>query len=374
MTSYKKIKKGNYIWFNMASVGEVNLSYSLINKLSKERVEKILITVMTNTGMETAQKKYKNNEKITVIYFPLDSKNKIRKILNKVNIKLLVLIETEIWPNLINEVSKKSKIILLNGRISDKSYKSYLKLKWLLKSLLKKIDTFYMQSDEDVRRIIELGALKDRTEKKSNLKFSIELKKEKIEILDEIKLKYKIGNKKIFVAGSTHSGEEEFILNSIKKMNSYFTFLVPRHIERCDNIENQLLKFKFNYARWSDDNINDNVDVVLVDKIGVLTTLYQIADISFVGGSLVNIGGHNLLEPLYYKKVPIFGKYMQNAQEIANELKKRKIGIEIKKNNDLENAIKSIENKEIDVNCIDDFFRENQKSLKDSLQIIQKSI
>jgi len=374
MTSYKKVENSNYIWFNMASVGEVNLSYSLISKLSNQSDEKILITVMTDTGMETAQKKYKNNEKITITYFPLDSRNIIRKILNKINIKLLVLIETEIWPNLINEVSKKSKIILLNGRISDKSYSSYLKLKWLLKKILNKIDVLYMQSDEDVKRIINLGALKNRTEKKSNLKFSIELKKETEEKLNQIKQKYKINDKKVFVAGSTHLGEEEFILKSMKNISDYFVFLVPRHIERCDEIEKQLLKFKFNYARWTDQNIDDNVNVILVDKIGVLTTLYQISDISFVGGSIVNIGGHNLLEPLYYKKPPIFGEHMQNAQEIADEIKKRKIGIEIKNNVELENAIKSIENKEIAIDRIDNFFKENQKSLKDSLQIIQKSI
>ncbi|MGM0507986.1 MAG: 3-deoxy-D-manno-octulosonic acid transferase [Fusobacteriota bacterium] len=379
--SYKKISFGDYIWFHMSSVGEVNLSERLIKKIASTD-EKILITVMTDTGMSIAKKMYKELKNVHIIYFPLDDKFFIKKLVNKINIKLLVLIETEIWPNLINEVSKKSEIILINGRISDKSYKSYFKIKFLLKNVLNKIDHFFMQTEKDKKRIITLGAIPSNVSINGNLKFNISLPKEKKKDRDKIISKYNI-NKKIFVAGSTHDGEEKFILENLD-LNKFFLFLVPRHITRVEKVERYLNDNNYDYIKWSQKfDYKFKGNIVLVDKMGVLTKLYQIADLVFVGGSLVNVGGHNLLEPLHYGKKPIFGPYMQNAKEIAKEVLNRNIGHRIKTSKDFQEVVSDKLKKDEDSQRkmvvkkdfkIKTFFEENQNGLDQIIKYINKKV
>ncbi|MEG1182452.1 3-deoxy-D-manno-octulosonic acid transferase, partial [Cetobacterium sp.] len=142
------LKKGEkYIWIHCSSVGEINLSDSLIKKIESTYKENLLITVFTDTGFEIAKNKYSNNSRIDILRFPLDDIFIIKRILRLINVSYLILVETEIWPNLINMVSKKGKVILVNGRISNKSYPRYKKLTWLLKPLFKNISKFCMQSD-----------------------------------------------------------------------------------------------------------------------------------------------------------------------------------------------------------------------------------
>jgi tRNA (guanine-N7-)-methyltransferase len=143
-----------YIWIHCSSVGEVNLSDTLIKSLLKRIGKKILITTFTDTGYETAKSRYQNEEQIDILYFPLDDKGCIRKILKKIRVQLLIVIETEIWPNLIREVKKTgAKTIFVNGRISDRSLGRYKKLSTYLKNIFKNVDAFYMQTHRDAGRI-----------------------------------------------------------------------------------------------------------------------------------------------------------------------------------------------------------------------------
>lgn len=306
----------------------------------------------------------------------MDDKKKIKEILNKINLKILVLVETELWPNIINIAHKKgSRIILVNGRISDKSFPKYKKFKFLFEKTISKINYFYMQSEIDKKRIIELGADENCVEKIGNLKFDLNL----IKYSDEEKESYKnflqIQNKKIFVAGSTRTGENEIILEVFKNLKNYILILVPRHLDKVVNIELLIKEKKLNYIKYSDLEKQDmnrplNIDIILVDKIGLLRQLYSIADICFVGGTLVNVGGHNLLEPLFYRKPLFFGKYTQNVLDISKEILNKNIGYQIKDEKEFIERIKEIEKQDDNlIEKIDKFFNDNKHI---SLKIVKK--
>ncbi|WP_315523602.1 tRNA (guanosine(46)-N7)-methyltransferase TrmB [Fusobacterium massiliense] len=369
--NFLDLKKEDYIWIHCSSVGEVNLSEDLVNKFYSISRKNILISVFTDTGYENAVKKYSAKNKIKVIYFPIDDKDKIQEILKKINLQLLVLVETELWPNLINEVNKnKSRIVIVNGRISDRSYPRYKKMKFLLKSMLGKIDYFYMQSEIDKNRIIDLGASNEKVENIGNLKFSISLEKYSDEEKKEYKEFLNILDRKIFVAGSTRTGENEIILNVFEKLKNTVLIIVPRHLENVDKIINLIDKSNLSFIKYSEiekGNTNKK-DIIVVDKMGVLRKLYSISDIAFVGGTLVNIGGHNLLEPLFYRKKPIFGKYTQNVTDISKEILKRNIGFQVQNESEFLEAINSLE-KNNNNDEINNFFEENKFI---SLNIVKK--
>lgn len=423
-------EKKEYIWIHCSSVGEVNLSESLVMKFYTVFKKNILLSVFTDTGYEAAKKKYEKYEKIKIIYFPIDDIKKIREILSNIKLKLLVLIETEIWFNLIEETKKNNaRVIVVNGRISDKSFKNYKKIKFLLKNLLKKIDYFYMQSKVDSDRIIELGAIEEKVENTGNLKFDIKLEKYSEKEKEEYKKSLNIGNKKVFVAGSTRTGEEEILLDVLSEIDNYILVIVPRHLERISKIENLIKEKSFSYIKYSElknsicriqnvletlgsdtsleslrnlgeateentvceawglaeklgnenkvseienlqKKINEKFDIILVDEMGILKKLYSICDVSFVGGTLTNVGGHNLLEPLFYRKPLIFGTYLQNVLDISKEILRRKIGYQVKDTVEFVNIIKNIEkDRLIHTDDINNFFNDNKLL---SLKIVEK--
>ncbi len=364
--SYRNIQKDSnkeYIWINLSSVGEVNVSEPLINRILENRDENILITVMTDTGMETAKNKYAKKERVNIIYFPLDFKFAVKKIVKKLNIKILILIETEIWPNLISVVSKKSKVVLVNGRISDKSFDKYKKLKFLLKGVLNKISLFMMQSQLDKDRIIEIGGDKNRVQVTGNIKFDINFEEVSSEEISEIKEKFNIGEKKVIVAGSTHDKEEELILQIFEELDGYFLFIVPRHIDRCEEIKKKYLKNK-KYIMYSDEKNEVNNSIVLVNRMGLLRKLYAVSDIAFVGGTVANIGGHSLLEPLYYGKMPLFGQNLQNVKDISKIILENKIGYKGRLKAEFIEGIKFIEERQnAEKEEIQEFFKKNRGAL-----------
>jgi len=369
------LKKEEYIWVHCSSVGEVNLSEALVKKILSERKERVLLTVMTDTGMGTAKEKYKDNNRMDILYFPLDDRKVIRNILEKIEMKILILIETEIWPNLISESHKKGKVIIVNGRISDRSFGRYKKLSFYLKNLFKDVDKFYMQSKLDSEKIIEIGADKNRVETLGNLKFDIELEKYDEKTKDEFKKSLGVYQRKVFTAGSTRTGEYETIFKVFKKLTNTLLILVPRHIERVPEIETLIKKEGMTYKKYSkiDSDNFEKTDIILVDKIGVLRKLYSIADIAFVGGTLVDIGGHSLLEPLFYGKTPIFGPYLQNVKDISKEILKKNIGYKVENADEFLEAVNKIEkNSDMYKKNIEIFFEENSKTAEKILVRIDK--
>ncbi|MDU1909731.1 3-deoxy-D-manno-octulosonic acid transferase [Fusobacterium sp.] len=369
------LKKEEYIWVHCSSVGEVNLSEVLVKKILSERKERIFLTVMTDTGIETAKDKYKDNNRVDILYFPLDDRKIIRSMLEKIQMKILILIETEIWPNLIHESHKKGRVIIVNGRISDRSYGRYKKLSFYLRNLFKDVDRFYMQSKLDSEKIIKIGANENKVETLGNLKFDIELEKFDKKTKDDFKKSLGVYGRKIFTAGSTRTGEYETIFKVFKKLTNTLLVLVPRHIERVQEIEILIKKEGMTYKKYSkiDSDNFEKTDIILVDKIGILRKLYSIADIAFVGGTLVDIGGHSLLEPLFYGKTPIFGPYLQNVKDISKEILKKNIGYKVENADEFLEAVNKIEkNSDTCKKNIEIFFEENNKTAEKILQRIDK--
>jgi 3-deoxy-D-manno-octulosonic-acid transferase len=263
---------------------------------------------------------------------------------------------------------------MINGRISDRSINSYNRIKFLLKGLFKYIDIFIMQTEQDKKRIISLGAESNRVYNYGNLKFNIELPIfDRLE-LEKLKEKLEIDGERVFVAGSTRDDEEEYILEAFDKLENTILILVPRHIERTDDICRRLLDGKYHYERWS--KIEESLGVIhelpkrqiiIVDKIGELRKLYAICDVAYVGGTLVNIGGHSLLEPLFYRKPPIFGPYLQNVRNIAKEVLAREIGFQVNDSEELYEILSKYdflinnhkENEKNMIERIEQFFEEN---------------
>jgi 3-deoxy-D-manno-octulosonic-acid transferase len=373
---FSSLKKEEYIWVHCSSVGEINLSETLIKKLLDNRKERILLTMFTDTGIGVARDKFVKNERVDIFYFPLDDRKNILDILKRIKLNLLILVETEIWPNLITEIGKKSKVIIVNGRISDRSFKRYQKLSSYLKKIFLYVDRFYMQSDEDSRRIIEIGAEKSRVETLGNLKFDISFQKYNDEERKELQSLFNVDSRKVFTAGSSRSGEYEILLDTFKNLKNTLLVLVPRHIERTPKIEEIIKEYGFSYKKYSElESKKEKTDIIIVDKIGILRKIYSITDIAFVGGTLVNIGGHSLLEPLFYGKTPIFGPYLQNVKEISREILELGLGYKVTNVNEFLEAIKEIGIKqESSSEKIRELFEKNNRTADKIVERIKKLI
>ena len=336
---FQKIGNDNFLneeeeatLIHFSSVGEFNLSQELIEKiLESGKKEKIILSVMTDTGFSAVNKKYSENDNVKVFYFPLDDFFVLRKIYKKYKIRKTIIIETEIWPNLYYFAAKNGKLFIVNGRLTERKLKSYLKFKWFIRNTVNRAEKIMVQSDFDKKRYEKLGISENKIKVYKNLKYSIKYN----EISDE-KKKYYFDtvldkNKKIIVCGSTRPNEEKIWLEVLKKINQnneYQLVLVPRHLERIDEIEKIILEnfSKKDYLLLTaieKNKINleaeNKKEIVIIDKMGILADFYQLADFVFVGGTLVNIGGHSILEPLFYGKKPIIGKYFQNIEEIVRD-------------------------------------------------------
>ncbi|MGL5989112.1 3-deoxy-D-manno-octulosonic acid transferase [Cetobacterium sp.] len=364
-----------YIWLHCSSVGEVNLSDALIKKIKKNFNDYILITVFTETGYEIALNKYSKDDRISILRFPLDDFFVLKMIFKRINVSKVILIETEIWPNLITLASKVAKVYIVNGRISMKSFPKYKKIIFLLKSIFSKIDGFFMQSEEDKNRIIQLGANSNKVFVTGNLKFDISF--EEFSKKEMLNLKYliKADSKKIFVAGSTREGEDSILIDISKELKNTLFILVPRHLERIPDIEILLDNSNLKYTKLSNlenHSNSDNFEVLIVDKMGVLRKFYAIADIVFVGGTLVNIGGHSLLEPLFYGKTPIFGPYLQNVKDISKDILTLRIGHKINNKDEFLNAINLLETNPVSENKIKEFFKSNQNAAEKTIKFMEE--
>jgi len=334
---------------HFSSVGEFNLSKELIEKILQvrkgEKKQKVILSVMTDTGFSAVSKIYSEDKNVKIFYFPLDDFFAMKKIYKKYKIEKTIVVETEIWPNLYYFAQKNGQLFIVNGRLTEKKLKSYLKFGWLIRKTLNCATKIMVQSIPDKERYERLGIDKNKIKVYKNLKYSIKYNKisneQKKYYLDTIINK----NKKVIVCGSTRPNEEKIWLEVFKMINidnEYQLVLVPRHLERLGEIENIILE-KFSKDDYSlitqieKEKINfktqDWKKIIVVDKMGVLTDFYQLADFVFVGGTLVDIGGHSILEPLYYGKKPIIGKYFQNIEEIVKDAKELGF-VEIVKNKD----------------------------------------
>ncbi len=319
------------VWIHAASVGEVFCSVPVLKRMRKEFSQiKFVITTMTSTGNETAKTHLPEADQI--LFVPVDHPLIVRRAIKKIQPGMLLVAETELWPNLLRLCGKKGvPIVLFNGRISQKSFKRYLLFKFFFTECLKYISLFLMQTEEDGIRIVKIGADPKKTRVVGNLKFDQTFSNFTQGAMGKMAKALGLrGNEKILIAGSTHSGEEEILVGLYKELKKIEPHLVlilaPRHLERLEEVEKILTRESVPWLRKSSLSKDTGWvhqgphDVILLDTMGELMSLYGLGTLVFVGGSLVRVGGHNPLEPLFLKKCTFFGPHMFHFAEISRSL------------------------------------------------------
>lgn len=386
-----QVKNKDIIWVHAVSVGEVIAASPIIDAIRKKFPKySFLISTVTDTGQDMARKAISNPKEI--IYFPLDFKWIVSKVLKSIKPKLLIMVETELWPNFIRETKKREiPLAVVNGRISPGSFKGYRVIKPFLKGVLFNIDLFCMQSELDEERIISVGAPEEKVHTTGNVKF--DGLKTKVSDREKLTKELKISSKDlILVAGSTHPKEEDIILDIYQKAKEEFPslrlLLAPRHPERIKEVESLCKNRNLFYIRRSQlSNISakltadrqdqeSRIKIILLDTIGELAKIYSLATVVFVGGSLVPIGGHNILEPAALGKAPLFGPCMHNFIESARLLLEGKGGIQVKDKEELLERILNLlknakERKELGINA-QRIVKEHQGASEKTVELIGK--
>ena len=339
---YTKYNKGKLIWFHGSSVGEIMSVIPLIQELEKnKKINKILITSNTLSSSKIIPKfKFK---KTIHQFYPIDSNFLVKKFLNHWNPSLCIFIESEIWPNMLYEIKKKNTpLILLNARITKKSFNRWNRFKEYSKSLFNKFNICLVQNKETAIYLSKLGC--KNIKKIGNLKLCENKKIYDYKLNNFQKNFFK--NKKVLLCGlSTHNTEEKFCINifkSLKKKTNEILILIPRHINRVDEIirelnQNRLMSHKHSIK----SKINKNTKVYLVDTYGEAKKFVNLSNIVFQGGSLIPHGGQNPLEAVREGCLVIHGPNVQNFTEIYSFLNKEKISFEFKNINKAKKLIKS---------------------------------
>ena len=317
------------IWVHALSVGEVISSVPLVKEVKKlYRDRKIVFSVSTKTGFEIADKLLKENVN-GLFFFPYDFIFSVKRIIGKVDPAVVIMVETDIWPNFLFEMKKRNvPVVLVNARLSKKSFSGYRKLLFFTKPVFTTFSKICAQTAEDASRFSLLGVPKEKIKTTGNLKFDQTYEPVPGKKIENLRRSMNIcPGQKVLLAGSTHKGEESILTDAFLRAKKDFPDLLlviaPRDPERagyvCKIFESAgfysvLMK---NVQKTGPDK---KVDVIVVDTIGILRNLYALAEIAFVGGSLVKSGGHNPLEPAAFSKPVIFGRDMSNFSQISDML------------------------------------------------------
>jgi 3-deoxy-D-manno-octulosonic-acid transferase len=307
------------IWVHAVSVGEVLAARTLLVALRQRHPgRRLLLSTTTLTGQAIARQSVGSVDGI--FFAPFDFRGPVRRVLDVIRPELLVLVETELWPNLIHEaVRRGARVAVVNGRLSPRSFERYRRVRALLRHVLAEVDLFLMQSAPHAERIVALGAPPASVRVSGNLKFDALAAPHVTSSLAQL---FRTTGP-LIVAGSTVEGEEDAVLRAFQHVRAARPdarlILAPRHPERCDGVVPLVESLGLSCMRrstlqpgaWTDE-------VVLLDTLGELAQLYELAAVVFVGGSLVPAGGHNILEPAVAGKTVVIGPHMQNFQEIAD--------------------------------------------------------
>lgn len=312
------------VWIQAVSVGEVLAVRPLLADLRLKYPRlRIYLSTTTRTGQELATRLA--GEVDGVFYFPFDWTATVRRTLDRVKPRLFVMVETEIWPNLLRECRRRGiPTMLINGRISYRSYPRYRLVRPLFARVLADVTRFCAQGEETARRLVDLGASPDRITVTGSLKFDALDAASLARGRDRVLRFFRVSaNRPVVVAGSTLRGEETAVARAFNRLRTSgsraLLVVAPRHPERAAEAVRACQQEGLSTVLRSELAIDGEprADCVVLDTIGELAQLYQIATVAFVGGSLVNAGGHNILEPALFGRPIIFGPYMQNFAEIA---------------------------------------------------------
>jgi len=301
------------IWVHAVSVGEVNASLPLLNRLKSAYPDRTLIlSTITDTGQKVARDK--SPEGTVVVYLPFDIGVILKHCFNKVRPGILIIMETELWPNLLRTAAGSNiPVLMINGRISEKSSIGYRKISFFMKRVFSFVDKFGMQSNLDAGRLISIGADKQKVLILGNLKFDMQLSDKVPDWIGQL-------NGPVIVAGSTHKGEEELILSAflenINRFPGLKLVIAPRRPERfwevADMIASKGVPFVRRSAIGGGSEVAAGANVILLDTVGELSAVYGIASLAIIGKSFTGTGGQNPLEPAYWGRPIICGPHMEN--------------------------------------------------------------
>jgi 3-deoxy-D-manno-octulosonic-acid transferase len=320
------------LWIHAVSMGEVLAVVPLVTTIHHAYPHlAIIISTITDTGREAVEQRLSGIARHC--YLPLDWPWTVRRFIRHLRPKAFFVVETELWPNLLKELQAHGvSNVLVNGRLSTKSFEGYLRVKSFMKQVLSSFRLCLVQSDRDAQRLIALGANCERVHQTGNIKFDVELVG--IDGQENRFASQLIGlhdGEILIVAGSTHPKEEEELLlcyqDLLEEYPQAVFLMAPRHIERSDQLEDAIRSFGFEVVRRSRIGINESGSiavrrprVIVLDTRGELAHVYALARVTFVGGTFVPVGGHNLLEPASWGKPVLFGSFTDHCQEIADLL------------------------------------------------------
>jgi 3-deoxy-D-manno-octulosonic-acid transferase len=318
------------IWIHSVSVGEALSAEPLVKKLlQKYPNERFVLTTTTPTGSDVIKRLYNSYPNMLHMYIPYDVQTFVNSFFVKLNPKLFIIVETEIWPNILNKCFREDvPVIITNARLSKRSLRNYTKIPFARELLFSNISHISAQTEKDAKRFCSLGVSKEKISITGNLKYSLITPENLNEKM--VHLKESIVNRPVWIAGSTHQGEEEAVLQAHKEILKTYPncllIVVPRHKERFTKVEKIISNNKLSFQKRSSfkNEIYKHTQVYLGDTMGELLHLYYISDITFVGGTLIDNGGHNLLEPAALNKPIISGTSLYNFSQISKALVKNK--------------------------------------------------
>lgn len=327
------------IWLHCVSVGEVNAARPLVDEISQAFPgHRLVISTTTKTGQELAGEIFREKA-AAIFYFPFDWKFSVQRALQHFRPSLVLLMETEIWPRFIYETNRiGARAVIVNGRLSARSARSYSRVGFFIPSVLSKIDLALMQGEADAERIISIGMAAEKVAVTGNIKFDFQIGESEVLLTSEFQQRFAIDDSRpLILAASTHEPEELWILRAVFSGDSAQgssvprLMIAPRHPERFEAIAKEIESFchsdkagglNLRFARRSNSKseADTGADIILLDTIGELRAAYPLAEIVFVGGSLIRHGGQNVLEPAAAGKAVITGPYTHNFADIIDIL------------------------------------------------------
>ncbi len=321
-------------WVHAVSVGESAVAVPLVEGIRRRWPELgIVVSTITPTGARIVADRLATAA--VHRYFPIDLPGPVRRAIDAARPRFFIAIETELWPNFLRALARRRvPAMIANGRISDRSFRRYRRVRWLMRRVLADVSVFAMQSEEDARRIVALGAPLERVVVTGNLKG--DLVPEKGETAAQWRRRLGLGaHERLWIAGSTHRGEEAVVLDAFlgarARWPDLILLLAPRHPERAGEVEELVRSRGLGPARRSRPPRERAPGAVLIlDTVGELAELYSLAEVVFVGGSLVPVGGHNVLEPAMRGKPVLFGPHTSNFREGAELLQRSGGGLVVK--------------------------------------------
>lgn len=344
------------LWIHAVSMGEVIAAVPLVTAIHKAFPHlAITISTVTDTGREAVEQRLAGIARHC--YLPLDWAWTVRRFIRHLRPKVFMVVETELWPNLLKELHAQGVPCgLVNGRLSTRSFPRYLRVKSFMKDVLSSFNVCLVQSERDAQRFLALGATPERVHYTGNMKFDVELPglDSHSNRMSTQLLELQEGEV-LMVAGSTHPKEEEVLLSCyqevLKDHPHLILLLAPRHIERSDQLEATIRAFGFHVVRRSQLGVNakgpldqTGPRVIVLDTRGELAHVYGLASMTFVGGTFVPVGGHNLLEPASWSKPVLFGPFTDHCQEIADLLLESGGGRQVRDGSEMASLVVSILN------------------------------